>query len=198
MRVEIKKELLYACENFCKRRVQDSKNLYRLRGELRERKIYEDLRTGALAEWAAYFLMKDYLPGLTEPDMTIHEKRRKSYAPDLVSDEYDFHIKGQSFLSSERYGMSSLFQQSDKLLLSPTDRDVLVMCVVEKTYVDIKFLGKIKDVLEAKCVGVPKIQRYGVTKYAIYLDDLLKKEVKQLDLGLSKSPAPLPSNDYPA
>jgi len=197
MKIKIDKELLYRCEEFCRKRMTDSMHVYMHRGEQKVRKIYEDILTGVLAEWAVYLLLKDRIEGLSEPDMTIHEKQKKSYAPDLISPLYNFHIKGQSFLSAAKYGMSSLFQQTDKLLLQPADNDVIVMCIVDKAAVDVKFIGLVKDVLAANCVSCPKIQRYGHTKYAIYLADLEAKKVPQIMLE-DRSPIELPSNENPA
>lgn len=136
-----------------------------------------DIITGAMAEFAVYNYLKSKGIEVTAPDLSIHSEREKSYAADLHSNVGDFHVKSQTAESANRYGLSWLFQDSDRLLTLPSERAYLVFCMVDGDEVEIKAIVHNIDIVESDVVSRPKIGKYAVTKKAIYHKDLINSDL---------------------
>lgn len=182
MKIKLNLENYNKCLEFADLRTADSEKLYKSRGEKNSKKIYEDILNGVLAEWACHDYLSKLVPELSEPDMQIYEKRKKSFSPDLSSGNFKFHIKSQSKASADRYGASWLFQKTDKLFQRGAKDEFLVFAIVHQDHVE--FLGgvSISDLVEKNLLAEPKVYQYRFSKVAIYFQDLINSG---LDLSLS-------------
>lgn len=163
-----------------------SEKLYRLRGELRNSKIWEDVYIGAVSEFAAYEYLNSIGFKVDAPDLSIHKKSKKSFSADFKSGDYNIHVKSQSAKSAKRYGLSWLFQKTDKLFSAPSATDLFLFCkaITEKDEVlEVEILGmvQVSKLVEARILKEPKVFQYKHSKIAIYFDDVkaLLPEVAQ-------------------
>jgi hypothetical protein len=165
---------LSLAETFAVRRTATSFGIYSSRGESRPSKINEDTIVGALGEICFHRVYSNIDPSLSSPDFTLYTKERKSFSADLKSDSFDFHVKSQSLESSQRHGISWLFQKSDPLYRRPTPRDWLVFCIVDMGRHQVNFLGfaSAVDIKEKDAWGIPNSPKYRDTKVALYFDML--------------------------
>lgn len=157
--------------------MKDSEALYRSRGELSVAKIRKDITNGAIAEYAAYEYLKSIGINTTAPDLAVYEGRRKSFSADLTAGGKTFHVKSQTKESADKYGLSWLFQEQDKIITLPGENSYLVLCLVDGTDVHIKAIINEVELSEADVVSKPKIGRYAISKKAIYFADLEKSNL---------------------
>lgn len=169
--------VLKTCEEFADRRMKDSEALYKSRGELSVAKIRKDITNGAIAEYAAHQYLQTLGITTTKPDLEIYEGRRKSFSADLTADGKTFHVKSQTKESADKYGLSWLFQEQDKIITLPGENSFLVLCMVDGTDVHIKAIINEVVLSEADIVSKPKIGRYAFSKKAIYFADLEKSNL---------------------
>lgn len=172
MQVELSKYYLDKCKKFAKDRIKDSNQLYKWRGETNKDKMIEDCVIGTMGEWGAYKYLESKGIKTTKPDMKIYEKKRKSFAGDLISDDYVFHVKSQSVVSNKRYGASWLLQRRDKVVSNPAENEYFILTKVVDRYVEILAIIRCKDIADACLWGECKVPRYRHSKVALYLDDL--------------------------
>ncbi len=178
------------CHEFALKRIGLSEALYRERGEDRTAKMVDDIVTGCLAEFGvyAYLVSKGYKP--TKPDLSIHYNGQKSYGADLsfplISADYMgnnvqntiyCHVKSQSKASADAYGDSWLFQAEDKALALPSETAYSFLCTVDQLCITLRAVSYMIDILDNDLVSSPKVQKYGYTKKAVYLEDLLKSGI---------------------
>lgn len=169
--------MLKACSDFADKRMQGSEALYRARGELNSAKIKQDIINGAMAEHAVQqYLVAKGLQA-SAPDLAIYKGRQKSFSADITAADKKFHVKSQTKDSADKYGLSWLFQEQDKILTLPGENSFLVLCMVDGEEVHIKAIINEVVLSEANIVSKPKIGRYANTKKAIYFDDLLKSNL---------------------
>lgn len=178
--IQLNQPLIDKCQAFALERIGLSEDLYRKRGEARKSKMVEDICVGTMAEWACYSYLKDKAAScveITEPDMTIYEKRKKSFSPDLqytaVTEVFNIHVKSQTHESANKYGASWLFQKEDKLFKSAGENDYIAFCLVEGSKVDIMAIVKVLELVERDLLAEPKVFQYKHSKKAIYLDQVL-------------------------
>jgi hypothetical protein len=169
--------VIEACEQFALSRIGMSEALYRVRGEASKAKMVDDIVTGSVAEFAVYQYLINKGLECTKPDLSIHQNGQKSFSADLKSGNYLIHVKSQSKDSASKYGDSWLFQIEDKALTLPSENGYLLMCIVDGDTVDIKGAAWIIDILEADAVSRPKVGKYALWKKAIYLSDLITKNI---------------------
>jgi len=182
IRILLTKKDLKAATQFAEDRANLSYEQYSRRGQACLERIKEDIVTGALGELAAYQLLSKFVD-VERPDFRIYEKRKKSWAPDLMtSDGIRFHCKAQSASSTKKYGPSHILQYGgnghghvDKLFTNRSDKDYLVSCQVnqEKMYVDVYGAFQVELVFEKDFIKMPKNDWFKDTKRAIYLEDLV-------------------------
>lgn len=154
-----------------------SANLYKMRGEESVLKIKNDIITGVLGEYAVSAYVKSLGYNCSEPDLTIHKTRQKSFAADLESEAGTFHVKSQTQKSAQRYGASWIFQKEDRLMTLPSENCYLAFCLIDNDKVQIKAIVSNIDIVEAKLTKAPKIPKYAHTKLALYLDDILNSKI---------------------
>lgn len=166
-----------ACEQFAAARMGLSANLYKFRGEASMIKIHKDIVQGCMAEFAVYnYLQSKGLP-CTKPDLSIHGNGQKSFSADLQSGSNLLHVKSQSIESALKYSDSWIFQQEDSVLSLPSENGYAFFCVVSDNVVYIKAAVYIIEMLEADVVSSPKVGKYARYKSAIYLSELINKNV---------------------
>ncbi|MBV6514164.1 MAG: hypothetical protein FMNOHCHN_03754 [Ignavibacteriaceae bacterium] len=177
--IQVTDSVLEKCTAFAKARMEGSKQLYRIRGELNDEKMKEDLIIGAIAEFAVYKLLKSKIKGLSKPDLKIYEKKKKSFSPDLQSDQACVHVKAQTEASAKAYGTSWLFQRTDKIFSEERKNEYLCLCVVKQNRdTEILAIVKLEDLKRYKLLKKPKVPRYKLTKVAIYAEDLLNSGIE--------------------
>ncbi len=178
MKIRINKYYVKKCKDFAKERMEGSSGLYKHRGEKNMIKMEQDIFIGTLAEWGAYRYLTDKGVAVSKPDMKIYTTRRKSFSADLLNDDFRFHIKSQSKVSADRYGMSWLLQKTDRILDRPEPDEHFIFTRVDGDEVEIMGVVKVLDIVEEGLIGEPKIPRYRYSKKALYFDDIAKSELE--------------------
>lgn len=173
MKIDISKYYYNKCKKFATDRIDSSKKLYAYRGEQKKDKMIEDIIIGTLGEWGAYKYLISKSIKVGSPDMKIYKNKRKSFAADLKSDEYNFHVKSQSKISLERYGASWLFQRSDYIIKEPGCNDYIIMTSLDNSTVEILGIVKASDIVEGNLFRECKVYTFRFTKVALYLNDLV-------------------------
>jgi hypothetical protein len=137
---------LYKCKKFANDVVSTNIDRYSQRNQTDIVKIIEDIYIGKIAEYAAYKLLLSRGKQVTEPDTKIYSAHKKSFSADLYDGKYSYHVKCMKTSTAERFGLSWSFQIEDKLITSPTDNDVLILCEINNDIVDIKSVIKANKV----------------------------------------------------
>ena len=173
MKITLSPEIIEKCQKFAEDRLTLSGALYKLRGEQNKAKMIEDIMIGTMGEFGVYAHLKNKGIEVSEPDLKIYEKRKKTFAADLSNEEIDIAVKSQSQSSIRKYGVSFLFQRSDKLVSSPGNRAYIAFTSVDGSVVEIVGIVKAVDLLPyyAEC----KVPMYRGTKVALYLKDFQDK-----------------------
>lgn len=177
MIIKLKQTDLDIAKAFADERIKGSATLYRFRGEHNIEKMREDIVVGALAELAIYKQLTSRGLALDAPDFAIYETKQKSFSADLTDGDLMFHCKAQSLKSAKTYGVSFMFQKTDKLLTKPSSKDYLVMAVVDGLKVEIKAVVMVQDIIKYDLLGEPKVPRYRHSKHTIYLNDLCNSSI---------------------
>jgi hypothetical protein len=166
---------LEQAKQFANERLKLSESLYRIRGEAKVSKMAHDIVVGLLGEYAVQTYLNSLGLNCSEPDITIHTERQKSFGADLKFDGGYFHVKSQSVESASKYGASWLFQKEDRTLTLPSENGFMAFCLVNGREVEIKAIVSHLDISECKeLLKTPKVYKYQFTKVAVYLDDVLK------------------------
>jgi len=158
------------CVDFAYKRISGSKKLYEYRGESRHFKMIEDVVIGTVGEWAVYQYLIDLGYEVSEPDMKLYKKNRKSFAADLYVDDILIHVKSQGLKSIKRYGHSWLMQKYDKAVSKPDELELMAFTAVNLLTLEVEILGFCwaKDLIFDEC----KVPMYRHTKVAIYLPQI--------------------------
>jgi hypothetical protein len=173
----IREEDALKARNFAESRINLSKNVYKWRGEDKVEKMIEDIMIGTIGEFGAHTHLTDMGLSVSEPDLKIYTAKEKSHSADLISENYNFHVKSQSSKSIKRYGASWLFQRMDKLVIKPEDKDYICFTSVlgHNLEWEVKLLGivKARDIIPfyEEC----KVPAYRHTKIALYFEDFQGK-----------------------
>lgn len=173
--IDITPEQFEACQQFALRRMPSSEQVYKARGENNPDKIVSDIVNGTVAEFAVktYLTSKGY--ECTDPDLTIHDK--KSFSADLVCDNKFINVKAQTKSQAVKYSESWIFQTEDSTLTLPSERGYGFFCIVDGSRVEIKAAVYLIDILEADAISKPKVTWFAKNKSAIYLKDLINKNI---------------------
>lgn len=157
---------------FVQKRKEDAK-LYMRRGGFRE----EDIWVGAMAEFAAYYYLREKGEDCSAPDLTIYSSKDKSYDADLRTNSRFYHIKGQSLRSKKAYGDSWLLQRYDKIVKKSVQRHYFILCTVdvENREVEIKGTPSVNLIHKYELFGECKHPAFRRTKVALYLKDIMVK-----------------------
>jgi hypothetical protein len=173
MVIVVSKTTIKRCSEFAEARMQSSTKLYVDRGERQLSKIFRDIVGGTVAEFAVCNYLKSKNLDCTDPDLTIYEKRGKSYSPDLNSDDRRIHVKSQSAESAERHGLSWTFQKKDPLIWGPHKQDYLALTETKDNCVTIKAIVRARNLQDEHLYSEPKNTAYAYSKTVVYWDELL-------------------------
>lgn len=146
---------------------------YNRRNQKDKNKIILDITIGKIAEFAVFNYMYSQGYFVTYPDLRVYEKEKKSFDSDLyvIKDGLTFrmHVKSQKLNMSKQFGESWSFQNNDPLIIKPTNKDYIALCIVDNLNVKIndivkanKILGKYSD---------PK-KKSLTTKKVLYFNDI--------------------------
>lgn len=165
-------DIIKMCQNFADLVVNTNVDEYSRRNQTDTEKIKQDILIGKLAEWGVYFIyLERGRKTVSVPDMSIYNRRNKSFDPDLNWGLYKLHIKSQSSISSQRYGSSWVFQSKDPLFDFCNEYDIVIGCRV-----DYEEDGAVVKILLEKPFknlnfGEPKLSKFGGNKKVVYLKD---------------------------
>lgn len=157
-------------EKFADARCAEDQSLYKARGNFKR----SDIVVGAMAEMAAYKVLKRQGVKVNRPDFKIYDKKDKSFESDLTDGTKHFHVKGQSMESAKRYGHSWLMQRSDKLTKVPKYNHYLVPTMVSEKDNIVFIFGfpSFTALHHVHAFSDCKLEHINRTKTAIYLESL--------------------------
>jgi len=135
------------CVQFSHDSIETNLDEYLKRNQDNPHKILNDIIVGKIAEFGVYQILKEKYD-ISEPDLNVYCKNDKSYDSDLKTDLYDIHIKSQTIDQSKIFGKSWSFQKKDSLVHNPSDRDYIVLCLVNSLNVTIMHKGLAKNYLK--------------------------------------------------
>lgn len=170
LRISITEQERKLCEDFASKSVSTSIDEYKRRNQDNISKVKFDITVGKIAEIGVYKIMKNANFVCTYPDFNIYDKYHKTFDADLTMNKYDIHVKSQHITQSKNFGESWLFQKSDKLTYTPTERDVICLCIVSSSEVIIKKMLLAKNLVDV--YGEPKSPKLRENKHALYYRDV--------------------------
>ena len=178
VQIKLTKNQIKQVNKFVKARCGEDTSEYKRRGGFKE----IDIKSGAMAELAVFTFLKRMGFKVGKPDFTIHTTQNKSYDADLTDGWYKWHVKGQTTLSSKRYGHSWLMQRYDPLIKNPVERNYLVPCSVDIDTGEVWILAMptFIGLHKLDCFGECKVPAFQRTKVAIYYDELKNKMSNQV------------------
>ncbi len=147
---------------------------YATRNQFNKEKRTKDQVIGKLAEFAVHSFFKEKEMEVTKPDLQIYNKSKKSWDFDLKGKDLNLHVKSQSVEQGKKYGISWIFENSDKHIfrdIGSNDYVCFVIVDLDKQVGEIKSIVKLQKLHESELFKKPKLA-YLTTKSAVYLDDL--------------------------
>ncbi len=117
---------------------------------------------------------------ISEPDLKIYSAREKSWDFDLKGNGINIHVKSQSRESGDRFGISWVFQNSDREIFNSTTQDQYVAFVsvdVNSNCSLIRTIVKLEDLHAEKLFKSPKLDYLKSNKFAVYYEDIKHKEI---------------------
>jgi len=136
------------CRTFAHAVVNTNIDRYAQRNQFDIDKIIDDIFVGKLAEYAAYKFLLSRGKKVTEPDTQVYAANKKSFSADLTDGINHYHVKCMKKSAAERFGLSWSFQIEDRLITRPANNDVMLLCEIDGTDVDIKTIIKATKVTE--------------------------------------------------
>ena len=109
-------DLLCDISVYSKRHLESSEKLY-LNRKQNKKKIFQNIMNGKIAEWNAYFYLRNKHMILAPPDMIIYDQCNKNHDADLYIPEKDIHIhvKSINLTTSQSFGNTFLVEKTDPL-----------------------------------------------------------------------------------
>lgn len=183
--IELDDKTIEKCAVFAGECVETNIDEYKRRRQFNKTKIIGDIKTGKIAECAAFSFFKKNNFSVVEPDFKIYTARKKNFNSDIIASksnkEWLIHVKSQRIEQSEKYGISWMFQKQDKLITKPKSLDVLFLCLVKAHTVDVIGIHKAEDITDI--YGEPKLT-YLTSKAALYYKDISRKNFENQDFLL--------------
>ncbi|CAB4196913.1 hypothetical protein UFOVP1290_433 [uncultured Caudovirales phage] len=192
---KITEEIFSKCDKFAKESVGTSTDKYARRNQFDPGKIMKDIRNGKIAEQISYEKISGIIPGLSEPDYNIYDKKHKSWDPDLKDKNSNIRVavKSQDIESALHFGESWVFQFNDGkkydcdtgIFGKDLNQDHYVSFVllnVAKRIGSIRSIVKVQWLHDKKLFKAMQKQNLQGNKVAVYFDDLskYKEELFQL------------------
>lgn len=105
---------------YARKHLESSSSLYLKRKQNKD-KLRQNIMEGKIAEYAAYFYLRERNFCLMPPDLEIHSVKKKSHDSDLYIPDKDVHIhvKSVGLETSKLYGDTFLVEKSDPLIRAP-------------------------------------------------------------------------------
>jgi hypothetical protein len=153
------------CELFSHYSVDTSADCYKRRNQTNIEKIIKDIYYGKLAEFMVYnfLISKGKKPSV--PDVTIYDKKRKSFDADIISGKNNIHVKCHKV--NNLFAISWMFQKTDPLIINGQDNDFLALVVLDEDE-SYMYLENIKNVI----FGLPMKESLRKTKVCLYESSL--------------------------
>jgi hypothetical protein len=158
------------CKKFADDVVHTNVDKYRERNQFNVDKIIDDIFVGKLAEYASYKFLLSKGKQVQEPDVQVYSARRKSFSADLMDGTIHYHVKCMKKSAAERFGLSWSFQIEDKLVTRPSEVDVMILCEIDGTEVDIKTIIKASKV--ARLYTKPVLRKLWDVKRVLMWEDV--------------------------
>jgi hypothetical protein len=177
MHIQLSDEEISKCKSFAQAVVSTNVDRYAERNQFDVDKIIDDIFVGKLAEYASYKLLLGRGKQVTEPDSQIYSARKKSFSADLTDGINHYHVKCMKKSTAERFGLSWSFQIEDKLVTKPADTDVMILCEIDGTDVDIKTI-----IRASKVTGLytkPVLRKLWHIKRVLMWDDVYEQQNKR-------------------
>ena len=164
-------------DQFCDKMRESSAQYYLARRKANPGKVYEQIKVGKLAEFAArsYLVQNLKLPGDVVPDLQVYEHKNKNWEPDLKYIDYSIHIKSCTVSSAETYGESYTYQAIDPLLRTDAPRDYCCFVLYDdkNDIYNVRSLVKINWLRSHNLFKEMKLTKFKNNKVAIYHEDLV-------------------------
>lgn len=165
------------CDNFGDQ-CQKTTEYYHNRWQSNSNKISQDHANGKIGEGVAFAFLKQYFPNISRPDMKIYRSSGKSWQSDLTDPVNNIHfaVKTQEINQAVRFGMSWVFQKTDKEVYG-NSCDRLYVCLVtidrECSYAIVDAVVKCNWLHSHKMFKPLKISCLNSNKQAIYYEDFV-------------------------
>jgi hypothetical protein len=147
---------------------------YATRNQFNKEKRVLDQIVGKVGELAAFSYFKEKGINTTEPDFAIYGKSKKSWDFDLKGKDINLHVKTQAKSQGERYGVSWVFEKTDRHVfrdVSDNDYVCFVSVDLDNKCAEIKSVVALKELHQRELFKPMKLA-YLTSKSAIYFDDL--------------------------
>lgn len=172
------RDIVKLCEIFADKVISTNIKQYERRKQFDQKKIWNDVFQGKIAEWGVYFIyLERGRKNIDPPDMRIYNSWNKSFDADLKFGMYNLHIKSQTYESALRYGDSWIFQAKDPLFESANEYDIVIGCRVSldqptKNFIEGALVEiKLEKAFHNLIIGETKLSKFSDNKKAIYLKD---------------------------
>ena len=181
--IKLSKYEIEKCAKFAEDRIAGSVKLYKKRNGCSTDKIRTDIMTGTMGELGIYHFLKGLGYDISKPDFAIYGTKKKSFAADMIIDDFNIHCKTQHWDSAKKYGISWILQCSerygmDKLFKHRTEKDYIATALRnEDDTITILGVMSIPFLFDNDLIGEPKLKWFQGVKKALYLEELPKKEL---------------------
>lgn len=158
-------DLLCNISEYAKKHLESSKHLYLKRKQNKD-KIFQNILSGKIAEYNAYFYLREKNYSLIPPDLEIYNNKNKSHDSDLYIPEKDIHIhvKSINLNNCKIYGNTFLIEKTDPLYKSPKPNHYY-MVMKQRDFINYDVFKWIRS---DKCIFSDPINNLP-TKKAVYL-----------------------------
>lgn len=169
--IQLTRDIIEKCGQFANRVISTVD--YSDSRQFNKSKVWQDKFIGKIGEEAVYQVFKRFTDNITKPDREIYVGRAKSWDADIKVDDVDLAIKTQSKSSSDRYGLSWMFQAGQRRRDSILDKPDAWVCFVlcddtQKLYeCTVHPAMQIKDL----SFGEPKLKKLRGEKKVVYAED---------------------------
>lgn len=174
MLISVQPEWICKADDFAERAYETNRNKYAKRQQFNARTIKRQISDGKLVEEAVcQALAVCDFDNISQPDYEVYSSTRKSFEPDLITEDgYRLHIKGQTEESARRYGTSWMFSVEDPLLHNPTDKDIIIFAIILEGYDAVEVLGWINatTLLSLDAYTFPVLESQKESKRVVYYE----------------------------
>jgi len=171
-KITLSKEELQLCKEFSK---NVNTTFYATRNQWDVIKRESDAFVGKAGEIVVYNYLKPKYPNISYPDFKIYKTKEKSWDFDLKDLSFNLHVKTQEILQGNKYGISWIFQNTDKhIFVDYSDKDYVAFVSMNllNQYGEIKSIISLNFLHENKLFAPPVLQKLQSNKSAVYYKDL--------------------------